>query len=69
MATSGNFIIFVACAVQVDSAWLRGDRDEAHRCSRQARLWNIVGMVAGVVTYVVAVVLSVGVNVALTASG
>ncbi len=47
--------LFVACAVQVNSAWLRGDQDEAHRCSRQARLWNIVGIVVGVVMLVVSI--------------
>ena len=42
-----------ACVLQVDRAWLRGDQEEAFRCSRQARLWNILAIVFGVVIYVI----------------
>jgi len=44
---------------------MRGDRVEAHNRSRQARLWNIIGMVAGVVTYVGVVIVAVSVNVSV----
>lgn len=53
---------------KVDSLWLSGSREEAMRRSRQARLWNLVGMITGVVLYVFIVVLAVAVNVSASAA-
>lgn len=50
---------------QVDSAWLSGDREGARRMSRQARGWNLAGMISGVIAYVMIVIVAVIVNVSL----
>ena len=56
--------MFLPLFPQVDSAWLSGDHEGARRLSGSARMWNIVGIVAGVILYVVIVVAAVIANVA-----
>ncbi len=36
---------------QVDSAWDRGDHEDALSSSNQAKTWNIVGIVCGSIIY------------------
>ena len=49
---------------QVDSAWGVGDRESAWYYSRRARLWNILGIVKGVVIYCLVIVIVVTLNAA-----
>lgn len=53
---------------KVDTMWLNGQREEARRRSMQARNWNILGMVIGVVLFVLTVVLIVVGNVVSAAN-
>lgn len=41
-------LIALIMSFQSDSAWARGDRDEAHRLSMAARKWNVISIVGGV---------------------
>ena len=43
-------------SLQVDSAWLRGDHENARRLSRSAKMWSLSAIIVGVVVYVIAVV-------------
>lgn len=49
-------IIGIVNGMQVNSNYYAGDYDRAERLSKRARMWSIIGLVVGVVYYVIMLV-------------
>ncbi|MDO5522922.1 MAG: CD225/dispanin family protein [Bacteroidia bacterium] len=52
-------IIALVNAVQVNSAYFAGDYEKANRASKRAKLWSLVGLITGIIYYVVVIALMV----------
>ena len=54
--------------IQVEQEWNRGNHEGAKAASRQAKIWFIVSLVAGIVSYVVLFTIIIIANVATAAA-
>lgn len=50
-------IIALVNAVQVSSSYSAGNYEKAERASKRARLWTLVGLIAGIIYYIVMIIL------------
>lgn len=50
-------IIALVNAVQVNSSYFAGNYEKAERASRRAKIWSLVGLITGIIYYVVMIIL------------
>lgn len=50
-------IIALLNAAQVNSAYFAGNYEKAERASRRAKIWSLVGLITGIIYYIVMIIL------------